>query len=113
MDKDLLQQRAALLLDRGRSRSYKSCSMMRFVTVALAVVAIFSIAYVLITPDPTDDVTGALRSNHPAMEQKLSAVSVLQSWILVIVLLHFFTSPTSTRHLAALELLDLISVSRC
>ena len=87
--------------------------MMRFVTVALAVLAILSIAYVLITPDPTDDVTGALRSNHPAMEQKLSAVSVLQSWILVIVLLYFFTSPTSTRHLAALELLDLISVSRC
>jgi hypothetical protein len=47
------------------------------------------------------------------MEQRLFAVSLLQSWILVIVLLHFFTSPTSTRHLAALELLDLISVSRC
>jgi hypothetical protein len=113
MDKDLLQQRAALLLDRGRSRSYKRCSMMRFARVALAVVAIFSIAYVLITPDPTDDVPGALRWNHPAMEQRLFAVSLLQSWILVIVLLHFFTSPTSTRHLAALELLDLISVSRC
>jgi len=85
--------------------------MMRFARVALAVVAIFSIAYVLITPDPTDDVVGALRSNHPAMEQRLFAVSLLQSWILVIVLLHFFISPT--RHLAALELLDLISVSRC
>ena len=87
--------------------------MMRFARVALAVVAIFSIAYVLITPDPTDDVAGVLRSNHPAMEQRLFAVSLLQSWILVIVPLHFFTSPTSTRHLATLELLDLISVSRC
>ena len=113
MAKDVLQQRAALLLDRGRSRSFKRWSMMRFATVALAVVAIFSIAYVLISPDPTDDVAGVLRSNHPAMEQRLFAVSLLQSWILVIVLLHFLTSPTSARHLAALELLDLISVSRC
>jgi hypothetical protein len=87
--------------------------MMRFARVALAVVGIFSIACVLITPDPTDDVAGALRSNHPAMEQRLFVVSLWQSWILVVVFLHFFTSPASTRHLATLELLELISVNRC
>jgi hypothetical protein len=87
--------------------------MMRFARVALAIVVIFSIAYVLITPDPTDDVCGVLRSNRAAMAQRLLAVSLLQSRNPVIVLLHLFTSPTYPRHLAALELLDLISVCRC
>jgi hypothetical protein len=41
-------------------------AMMRGARVALVVVAIFSIAYVLISPDPTDDVTGVLRPDYSA-----------------------------------------------
>ena len=41
-------------------------AMIRGARAALAVVAIFSFAFVLITPDPTDDLDGVLRPNHTA-----------------------------------------------
>ncbi len=87
--------------------------MMRCARVALALVVIFSIAYILITPDLTDDVDGVLRLNHPGVAQRLFPVSLWEFQVPVIVLFHLFTLPTCARHLAALELLDLISVCRC
>jgi len=103
----------AVLLDRNKSRSYKLCPMMRCARVALAVVVILSISYVLITPDPSEDVYGVLRPNHAAMVQRVLAVSLWGSQVPVIVLFHLFTPPSCTRDLATLKLLDLISVCRC
>jgi len=101
------------LLDINKSQRYKVGLMMQWVRVALALVVIFSIAYVLITPDPTDDVYGVLRPNHPDIAHKVLAVSLWEFQIPVIVLFHLFLLPGRTQHLASFELLDVISVCRC
>lgn len=87
--------------------------MMRGARVALVVVVIFSIAYVLVTLDPTHDVVGVLRSNRPAMAQSLLAGFLWQSEIPVIVLFHLFTTLYLYSKFGRVELLDLISVCRC
>jgi len=106
-------QQSVLLLDRNVNRSYKRRAMMRAARFVIIAVAIFSIAYVLISPDLTDDVNGVLRSNHPAKAQRLVAVSLQHSQISVIVLFRLFTPPICTRRLASSELLDLVCVCRC
>jgi len=90
-----------------------SFAMMRGARVALVVVVIFSIAYVLISPDLTDDVNGVLRPNHPAKAQRLVSLSLPQSPILVIVTFLLSMPPGSTQRLITLELLDLVCVYRC
>jgi len=106
-------QQSVLLLDRNVNRSYKRRAMMRAARFVIIAVAIFSIAYVLISPDLTDDVNGVLRSNHPAKAQRLVAVSLQHSQISVIVLFRLFTPPICTRRLASSQLLDLVCVCRC
>src|SRR6266849_1627916 len=96
-----------------RNRGTSAPPMMRWVKVALALVVIFTIAYILITPDPTDDVDGILRPNHPSLAQRMLAVSFWESQPPVTVLFHWLPLPDRTRHLAAFELLDVISVCRC
>jgi len=88
-------------------------AMMRGARVALVVVVIFSIAYVLISPDLTDDVDGVLRPNHPAKAQRLVSLSLQQSQILVIVAYLLSMPPSSTQRLTTSELLDLVCVCRC
>jgi hypothetical protein len=102
-----------VLLNTRKSLGYNRALMMQWARVALALVVIFSIAYVLITPDPTDDVYGVLRPNHPDIAHKVLAVSLWESQIPVTVLFHLFLLPGRTRHLASFELLDVISVCRC
>ena len=88
--------------------------MMRGARIVLAVIVIFSIAYVLITPDPTDDVDGILRPNHQAKVQRLVSLPLLQLRVLVFVA--FFLSMPSTKSAQRLntsELLDLVCVCRC
>jgi hypothetical protein len=87
--------------------------ILRWVRVALALMVAFTIAYILITPDPTDDVYGVLSPNHPALAQKVLAVSLWEFQAPVTVLLHSFTFTDRSQHLAMFELLDVISVSRC
>jgi hypothetical protein len=84
---------------------------MRGARVALVVVAIFSIAYVLITPDPTDDVNGVLRPNHSA--QRMVSLPLPQSPILVVVAFLLSMRPSATQRLTTSELLDLVCVCRC
>jgi hypothetical protein len=86
-------------------------AMMRGARVALAVVAIFSIAYVLITPDLTDDVDGVLRPNHTA--QTIVSLALPQSAILVFVPFLLPIRPSATQRLTTSELLDLVCVCRC
>ena len=87
--------------------------MIRAARVVLILVVVFSIAYVLITPDPTDDVNGILRPNHPVKARRPVVVSLTQSLVPLIAVSRVFASPICTRGLATLELLDLACVSRC
>jgi small-conductance mechanosensitive channel len=87
--------------------------MKRSLMVALAVIAIFSIAYVLITPDPNDDIDGVLRPNRPIKVQRLLAVSIPQFQIVAILAFYLFTAPSFSRRLTASELLDFVCVCRC
>lgn len=88
-------------------------AMMRGTKVALLVVVIFSIAYVLITPDLTDDVDGVLRPNHQAKAQRLVSLSLPQPQILVIVAFLLSMPPNSAQRLTTSQLLDLVCVCRC
>jgi hypothetical protein len=88
-------------------------AMIRGARVALIVVAIFSIALVLITPDPTDDVDGVLRPNHTAKAQTIVSLALPQSAILVIVPFLLPIRPSATQRLTTSELLDLVCVCRC
>jgi hypothetical protein len=88
-------------------------AMMRGARVALAVVAIFSIAYVLISPDLTDDVDGILRPDHTANAQTIVSLSLPQSPILVIVSSLLSMPGSDTQRLTTTQLLDLICVCRC
>ncbi len=101
------------LLDINKSQRYKLGLMMQWAKVALALVVIFTIAYILITADPTDDVDGVLGPNHPASAHRMLAVSLWEFQTPVSVLLHLFTFTDRSQHLATLELLDVISVCRC
>ena len=75
-------------LDTNKTHRYKRGPMLRWARVALALVVIFTVAYILITPDPTDDVDGVLQPNHPALAHKIPAISLWESWTPVIVLFH-------------------------
>jgi hypothetical protein len=88
-------------------------AMKRGARVALAVVAIFSIAYVLITPDLTDDVEGVLRPNHTAKAQTVVSLPLPQSPILVIVPSLLSAPRSATQRLTTSQLLDLVCVCRC
>jgi hypothetical protein len=88
-------------------------AMMRGARVALVAVAIFSIAYVLITPDQTDDVDGILRLHHSANAQGIVSLPLPQSPIHVVVPFLLSKHPGATQRLSTSELLDLVCVSRC
>ena len=87
--------------------------MIRGVRVALLVVVILSIAYVLITPDPTDDVDGILRPHHSAKAQRIVSLPLAQSPILVAASFLLPIRPSGAQRLATSELLDLVCVCRC
>jgi len=55
----------------------KSAPLLRAVRILLVLLCAFSTAYVLATPDPTDDVPCVLRANdRPGQAQKLAVFSV-------------------------------------
>lgn len=87
--------------------------MIRGARAALAVVAILSCAFVLITPDPTDDVDGVLRPNHRATAKTIVSLALPQSAILVFVPLLLPIRPRATQRLTTSELLDVVCVCRC
>jgi hypothetical protein len=86
--------------------------MMRWARVALALIVVFTISYILITPDPGDDVDGILQQNHLVSMHRMLAVSLWEFHTRMTVLFHSFTLPRFTRRLAKFELLDFISVCR-
>jgi hypothetical protein len=99
--------------DRNNSRRCNLELLQRSARVALALLLIFTIAYILITPDPTDDVDGVLGPNHPELSQRTLAASLWEFHSQMPVQFRSFTLPDRSRHLAEFELLDIISVCRC
>ncbi len=79
----------------------------------LVLVAILSIAYVLITPDVTDDVAGILRPNHTAKAKRIVSVSVAQTAIAAVVPMVLSTPRSATERLSTSAVFDLTCVSRC
>ena len=92
---------------------FNRSSMMCALRIALAILVISSIACVLVTPDPTDDVDGILRSNNLAQAHRLVAASLLAPPILLLLLLRIFTDASSETRLITSELLGLTCVYRC
>jgi len=88
-------------------------AMMRCARVALVVAVIFSIAYVLITPDPTDDVVGIVKLNHSAKAQRIASLPLPQSPILAIIRSLLSTPRSATQRFVTSELLNLVCVCRC
>lgn len=88
--------------------------MGKWARIALVSALIFSIAYILITPDTSDDVDGILRLNNPsATVQKLSAVSLSHSQPLVLAEFGSLVTFSPPPHLGGAELLVFASVIRC
>ena len=88
-------------------------TMMRVASVVLVVVAVLSIAYVLISPDPTDDVDGVLRPHHSAKAQGIVSLPLPQSPILAVAPVLLPMRPMRAQRLITSELLDLVCVCRC
>jgi len=84
--------------------------MLRLAKVGLAVVIVVSVASVLITPDPCDDVDGALQRQH-LVKTTVVPVSASQSQSLLPVILGF--APVAWRRPALSSLLDLVCVRLC
>ncbi|HXQ35695.1 MAG TPA: hypothetical protein VN843_16890, partial [Anaerolineales bacterium] len=74
--------------------------------------SIFSIAYVLITPAATDDVTAVSQRSHFGKAQKL-AVCLVQPLAPQIAIFRLPTPSSSNQRLTALELVDLFRTYRC
>jgi hypothetical protein len=89
-----------------------SSQMFRTVRVALALLSIFSIAYVLITPAATDDVTAVSQRSHFGIAQKL-AVCLVQPLAPQIAIFRLPSPSSSNQRLTTLELVDLFRTFRC
>ena len=86
---------------------------MRSARIVLAVIAILSIAYVLITPDLTDDVDAVLRLNQSAKAQRIVSLPLPLSPIFVIVPLLLSMPRSIIQRSTTSELLELVCVCRC
>lgn len=84
--------------------------MLRLAKVGLAIVIVVSVASILITPDPSDDVDGALQRQH-FVKATVVPISASQSGSLLPVTLGF--APVALRRSALANLLDLVCVRLC
>ena len=96
----------------AKLRVINFCTMLRAARIALALLSIFAIAYVLATPDPTDDVTGVLRPNHLGKAQGLDPHFV-QPPTPNSVILPLLVPGSPTQRLTTFELVDLLCAYRC
>jgi len=100
------------LLTIAKRGAINSHLMSRPAQVALALLAIFSITYVLVTPDPTDDVTSVLRPSHFGKAQTLAGCVVLPL-APQIAIFRLSTPSCWNQRSTTLELVDLICTYRC
>jgi len=86
--------------------------MSRRAQVALALLAIFSITYVLVDADPADDVSGVLRPSHFGKAQTLAGCVVLP--LAPQIAMFRLTTPSCwNQRSTTLELVDLFCTYRC
>jgi hypothetical protein len=88
-------------------------TMMRVLTIGLAVVVILSCATVLITPDLADDINGILHRHHSVREHKLVATPPAHLRPFVLATFHSFNSLIPTLHSSTPRLLALVCVRLC
>jgi hypothetical protein len=89
-----------------------SAPMFRAARIALALLCAFSVAFVLATPDTTDDVTCVLRASHPDQAHRL-AISCVQPRVRQSGIFQLPSLPSSAPRLTVSALLDLVCVYRC
>ena len=82
-------------------------------TVALLIVAIFSVSYVLVSPDCGDDVDGFVQSSRLIRAQPSVASSLSQYQTPVIVLFRFGTLPRFIQPATMADILDFGCARRC
>jgi len=87
-----------------------TAKMYRLAKIGLAIFIVVSVASILITPDPSDDVNGVLQQRHvvkvppariPPAQSSISHVLVVK------------TQPLSARTIVGPNLLDLVCVLLC
>ena len=89
------------------------CQMTRPVHVALVLIAVFSVTYVLIAPDPTDDATAVLRATHLGKAQILAVYVVLPLAPQIAIFRLSTPSSSNQKRSTTLELVDLFCTYRC
>src|SRR5262249_26252243 len=99
-------------LTKAKWGAIKLAAMFRAARIALAFLTIFTIGYVLVIPNPNDDVMGVLRPSHFGKAQKL-AVCFFQPLAPQIAMFQLPTYSRPIQRLTTLELVDLVCVYRC
>ena len=97
-------------LDKGKTRRCTLATMMRVLTIALAVVVILSCATVLITPDNADNI---ILHKHSVRGHKLLAAPPAQLRPFVLATFHSFTPLIHPPHSSTPPLLALVCVRLC
>ncbi len=100
-----LRQLAGTLRSRVGTLDYSGC-----IRIILAVVIVVSVASILITPDPSDDVRGVLQQKH-MVKATVVPFSVLQSRFLPHFSVRF--APVVWQRLVQSSLLHLVCVRLC
>ena len=100
-------------LDKGKTVGCTLATMMRVLTIGLAVVVILSCATVLITPDSGDDINGILHPHHSVKGAKLLAATYAQLRPFALATFQSFNPLIPTLHSSTARLLALVCVRLC
>ena len=105
--------RRICLLTIAKPGAIDVCQMTRLAHVALVLLAVFSITYVLATPDPTDDATAVLRASHFGKAQILAVYVVVPLAPQIAIFRLSTPSSWNQKRSTTLELVDLFCTYRC
>ena len=100
-------------LDKGKTVGCTLATMMRVLTIGLAVVVILSCATVLITPDSGDDINGILHPHHSVKGHRLLAATYAQLRPFALATFQSFNPLIPTLHSSTARLLALVCVRLC
>ena len=84
--------------------------MLQLAKVGLVIVIIASVASIVITPDPSDDVDGVLQRHHPV---RVTAVPISTSQSQSVLHITLWFAPLAVHRSAQVKLLDLVCVRLC
>ena len=100
-------------LDKGKTRGCRLPTMMRVLTIGLAVLVILSCVTVLITPDLTDDISGILHHHYSVKGHKLLPAPYAQLRPFALAVFYSFKPSIHTLHSSTPRLLALVCVRLC